>query len=114
LSYNDLINENVSFMKIPIEIRDQIIAFSVSETSIYDTWNEFPGIKWGISENPKLDWEKISRKTLSEEFISSFRDRVDWFAITVYQDLSEEFISRFENLLYKRSTEVVWRLSHLY
>ena len=43
------------------------------------------------------DWENISwQQELSEEFITKFQDKVNWWRISEYQKLSEEFISKFQ------------------
>ena len=45
-----------------------------------------------------VDWGWISEhETLSEEFISKFRDKVFWHLISEYQTLSEEFIAKFQD-----------------
>src|SRR5690606_28635474 len=43
-------------------------------------------------------WIDISRsKTLSEEFIREFQDKVSWIDISHYQKLSEDFMRKFQD-----------------
>jgi hypothetical protein len=87
-------------MKLPTELRDRVVALSVTEESILEIWTEFPGIKWYIS-GTKLDWERVSRKhTLSEEFIREFSDHVYWYWVSRDSELSEEFIREFSDHVY--------------
>ena len=45
-----------------------------------------------------IDWENISiLQELSEEFIEKFQDKVHWYCISRYQKLSEEFIEKFQD-----------------
>ena len=49
------------------------------------------------------DWNDISRnKTLSEDFIEKYKDKVDWNEISFHQKLSERFIE-------KHADKVNWR-----
>lgn len=44
------------------------------------------------------NWKYICRyKELSEDFISKFQDRVDWKSISEYQILTENFIRLFQD-----------------
>ena len=46
----------------------------------------------------EVDWYNISMcQNLSEAFIREFQDKVDWGNIAIYQKLSESFIREFEN-----------------
>jgi len=46
----------------------------------------------------KLDWYIISiSQDLSEEFIEKYKDKLDWNCISIYQKLSEEFIEKYKN-----------------
>jgi len=46
----------------------------------------------------KVDWYYISQfQTLSEEFIREFQDKVEWYDISWCQKLSEEFIKEFQD-----------------
>ena len=55
-----------------------------------------------ISEFSILDWWKISYfPKLSEDFIRKFQDNVCWYFISVRQVLSEDFIREFQD-------KVVW------
>ena len=47
-----------------------------------------------------IDWNVISRKPLSENFIREFQNKIDWCYITAYQKLSEDFIREFRYLVY--------------
>jgi hypothetical protein len=49
--------------------------------------------------NPdKVDWFRISEyQTLSEDFIREFQDKVDWYWISVHQILSEDFIREVQD-----------------
>ena len=50
-----------------------------------------------VSKPNVLNWYYISEyQKLSEEFIEKFQDKVDWYCISVYQKLSEEFITKFQ------------------
>lgn len=42
-------------------------------------------------------WLFVSRQKLSEEFIRSHADQVQWDAISIYQSLSEDFIREFSD-----------------
>jgi hypothetical protein len=45
-----------------------------------------------------VDWYNISKyQKLSEDFIREFQDEVDWDNISSYQKLSEDFIREFQN-----------------
>ena len=46
----------------------------------------------------KVNWFEISKyQTLSENFIREFKDKVEWDWISIYQKLSEDFIKEFQN-----------------
>jgi hypothetical protein len=86
---------------LPVEIRERIIAFSVTEETIKIIWTHFPTIKWYISDT-NLNWEEVSiRQTLSEEFIRDFSDRVDWYSIFIRQKLSEDFIREHSSRVHR-------------
>jgi len=44
-----------------------------------------------------LNWQYISTRKLSEEFIREFADKVIWYYISQYQILSEDFIREFKD-----------------
>ena len=45
-----------------------------------------------------LNWHFISlHRTLSENFIRKFQDKVDWWCISYHQVLSENFIREFQD-----------------
>jgi len=51
-----------------------------------------------IRKNPdSVDWYSISCQPLSENFISEFKDKVNWTYISRYQKLTENFISEFKD-----------------
>jgi hypothetical protein len=55
-----------------------------------------------IKNNPKdgemVDWYCISAfHKLSEEFIREYQDKLDWYWISAFQDLSEDFIREFQD-----------------
>ena len=52
--------------------------------------------------NPnQIDWFNISRyQKLSEEFIEKFQEKVYWNCISQYQKLSEKFIDKFQEKVY--------------
>ncbi len=48
----------------------------------------------------KIDWYTISHyQTLSEEFIEKFRDKLNWDCISRFQRLSEEFIEKYQYIV---------------
>lgn len=50
-----------------------------------------------FKEYEETDWSEISvYQTLTEEFITKFQTKVDWYAISYYQTLSEEFMDNFQ------------------
>ena len=52
----------------------------------------------------KVDWYWISiRQTLSEPFIKEFKDKVDWEEITEYQTLSENYIKELCKIKVKKA-----------
>ena len=55
-----------------------------------------------IRKNPQsVDWYYISQyQKLSEDFIREFKDSVDWDRISKYQKLSEDFIREFKDSVY--------------
>lgn len=54
----------------------------------------------------KLNWIGLSvHQHLSEDLIEKYSDRVDWGLISEYQPLSEEFIERHKD-------DVLWELIH--
>jgi hypothetical protein len=76
-------------MKLPVEIRDVIIVFSVTEDTLLDIWFHFRDVKWTLYVQ-EFPWGIIN-KCLPEEFLSEFRDYIDFRHLRSY-DLSEEFI----------------------
>ena len=49
----------------------------------------------------KVDWYEITKyQKLSEDFIREFQNKVDWFYISRYQKLSENFIREFKDRVY--------------
>ena len=84
-------------MKIPQEIIDQILGLSVVDSNIVYFWAYYPGIKRYVEENKELNWAKISSdQKLPECFIRAFKYQVDWAEIFFCQDLSREFLSRYD------------------
>ena len=43
------------------------------------------------------NWEFYKYKSLSEDFIREYQDKVDWGYISEYQSLSEDFIREFKD-----------------
>jgi hypothetical protein len=88
-------------MKLPEEIRDRVVALSVTEESIVEIYSHFPSIKYFVSET-KVDWVSVSAsQTLSEDFIRGYQDHLDWFYVSRNQQhiLSEDFIVEFRNFV---------------
>ena len=57
--------------------------------------------KDSIKDLTDVDWYNISYyQKLSEEFIRKFKDKVNWYSINYYQKLSEEFIREFKDRVY--------------
>lgn len=57
-----------------------------------------------IKKHPKfIDWEKLSKTSLSESFIEEFWDKLDWRSVSRYAKLSEDFMIR-------NSHRVNWRM----
>jgi len=51
-----------------------------------------------IQTNDNVDWFNISYyQKLSQNFIQEFQNKVDWFNISYYQKLSENFIREFQD-----------------
>ena len=60
----------------------------------------------------KVDWFYISKfQKLSEEFIREFKDEIDWVWISEYQKLSEGFIREFQNKVYWNNISAYQKLS---
>jgi len=50
-----------------------------------------------ISEFTEFDWGRTSRyQNLSEDFIRKFQDKLDWYYILRYQKVSKNFIKEFK------------------
>ena len=52
-------------------------------------------LEWEQYYNPDFnwyDWRFYSNNNLSEEFIKEFQNKVEWDYISIYQNLSEDFI----------------------
>ncbi|BAE47704.1 hypothetical protein G8S49_06410 [Clostridium botulinum C] len=50
--------------------------------------------------NSKLNnWNEISSQDLSEEFMDKYQDILDWKYISVYQNLSESFSEKYQDKL---------------
>jgi hypothetical protein len=90
------INRILNIIVLPEEVRDRVVALSLTnKNTISEIWKYFPGIKYFFSET-NLDWYAISAyEELSEDFIREFKDCVDWYAIFEYQNISEEFCGEF-------------------
>ena len=54
--------------------------------------------QWKIMTFARWNFISISR-TLSEDFIEEFQDKVDWRFISKYQTLSESFIEKYQDKL---------------
>ncbi len=55
----------------------------------------------GITDLNKINWYNISSyKILSEDFIREFQDYVYWEGISINQTLSEDFIREFKDYVY--------------
>ena len=52
-------------------------------------------IKYKLRNSDKLDWQQISRMSLTENFIREFQDKVNWTGISNHLPLNEEFIIEF-------------------
>ena len=53
-----------------------------------------------IKTNDKVNWAQISiYKNLSENFIREFQNKVNWDSISAHQKLSEPFIREFQDTL---------------
>ena len=51
-----------------------------------------------FENSDEVDWNKISVfQDLSENFIREFQDKVDWEWISIEQNLSEDFIREFQD-----------------
>ncbi len=80
------------------------ITNNVMKTSRNDiNWNVISGGKT-LSEDfirefqEKVYWYWISQfQKLSEDFIREFQDKVNWYKISIYQTLSEDFIHEFQD-----------------
>ena len=58
--------------------------------------------KWEQYYNPDFDWsdwEFYADNTLTEDFIREFKDKVNWYFISEYQTLSEDFKEEFKKEL---------------
>ena len=69
------------------------------EYKIYDECITITNDKFDINKfRDKVNWYSVSSwQTLSEEFIREFKDEVDWYSISWFQILSEEFIIEFKD-----------------
>ena len=65
-------------------------------------------IFWSV-EN--INWNVISCKSLSENFILEFQNEVDWYSISTSQKLSEDFIREFQNEVYWYNISMHQKLS---
>jgi hypothetical protein len=51
-----------------------------------------------LRNSGKVNWYYVSQyQRLSEEFIKEFQDKVNWYYVSQYQRLSEEFIKEFQD-----------------
>ena len=81
-------------LDLQLIILEYAINFNQSETFlIINILKKFPQLK----ENKYIDWFWISEyQKLSEDFIREFKDKVNWYWISEKQKLSEDFIREFK------------------
>jgi len=91
--------------KVQVELH-KILKHYQWKIMTFARWN-FISISRTLSEDfieefqDKVDWRFISKyQTLSESFIEKFQDKVHWENISYYQKLSESFIEKFQDKVY--------------
>ena len=60
-------------------------------------WNTIWKTKYKLRNTDKLDWQLIIRKSLTENVIREFKDKVNWTCISNHLPLNEEFIIEFQD-----------------
>jgi hypothetical protein len=117
---------------LPEEIRDRVIASSVTEENISEIYTHFPDTFF-YSEHFRVYWDRVCMdfslsenflrrfhklisfeiltkyQVLSESFLLDFKDRFDWNYVSFYQELSRDFILKNRTLL--DWDYVVWKYS---
>ena len=61
-----------------------------------------------------IDWRDVYQRPLTEDFIREFKDKVDWYYISVYQNLSEDFIREFQDKVNWNAISEYQRLSEAF
>jgi len=100
---NDIQNKLLLWVKKNDPDNKKLISFIKRTT--FETKKDFNRLsEKHLSENfirkfqDKLDWNSISEfQNLSENFIREFQDKLDWNSISEFQKLSENFIREFQN-----------------
>ena len=58
------------------------------------------GIKINEPDMENYDWDVLSKEaTLSAEFIREFKDKLNWFRLSIYQDFSEPSLREFKDYI---------------
>jgi len=88
-------NEKVAIENKPKVIMDLLDEINWVQASCSQTLSE----NFIRTFKDKVDWDNIScqQQHLSEDFIREFQDKVNWMYVSAYQTLSEEFIREFQD-----------------
>jgi hypothetical protein len=58
-------------------------------------WRQVSELFWNEFKDDKINWETISYRPISEEFMRKFQDKLNWNLISYNQDMTEPFIIEF-------------------
>lgn len=69
----------------------------LEKLKMYKEINELIGTSYRTDR--EIDWRKLSRRKLSEDFIEEYKDKLDWGLLSSYQILSDSFIEKYKDLI---------------